>query len=132
MPNIINYFMLPNYAFHCTLYFLQILICLMSAQMARNILPFIYIFKTQIFLGQFYNVIVLINKLTKVSGNIGNSIFKMIDNGFVLTKFYWKVFDNRNMFVSCSDLPRLSLYRHSTGINSSKMKIHFYFLILGM
>lgn len=56
--------------------------------MARNILPFIYIFKTQIFLGQFYNVIVLIDKLTKVSGNIGNSIFKMIDNGFVLTKFY--------------------------------------------
>lgn len=80
--------MLPNYAFHCTLYFLQILICLMSAQMARNILPFIYIFKTQIFLGQFYNVIVLIDKLTKVSGNIGNSIFKIIDNGFVLTKFY--------------------------------------------
>lgn len=39
----------------------------------------------QIFPWQFYNIIVLINKLTETSGNTGNSIFEINDNGFVLT-----------------------------------------------
>lgn len=56
--------------------------------MVTNLFHFwFYFLKHKVFLAddQFYNTIALINKHTKVSDITRNSIFAMIDNGFVFT-----------------------------------------------